>query len=208
MSTTSCAATLSDERLIERVRAGEKAVYGVLMNRHSRRLHSVANRILQCQAEAEDAVQEAHLQVLARLDQFAGRSSFLTWLTRIVINEALMRLRARRPSVALDHPSPDGGASMVLISHSLDPEQEALRKELGRVLRSALKALPEKYRVVFCMREIDGIDLQTIAAKLNLSHECVKTRLYRARFLLRRRLRRRLKPARLPAGALRIHPAV
>ncbi|MGE5567875.1 MAG: sigma-70 family RNA polymerase sigma factor [Rhodospirillales bacterium] len=196
MSTALCAATISDECLIERVRAGEKAVYSILMSRHNRRLHSVANRILQCHAEAEDAVQQAHLQVLARLDQFAGRSSFITWLTRIVMNEALMRLRARRPSVALDHPPLDGAASIVLVSHSPDPEQETLRKELGRVLRAALKALPEKYRVVFCMREIDEIDLHTIAAKLDLSHECVKTRLYRARFLLRRRLRRRLKASR------------
>ncbi len=184
--------TVSDEHLIERVRRGETAIYGILMNRHSRRLHSVANRILQSPTEAEDAVQEAHLHVLARLDQFAGRSSFLTWLTRIVMNEALMRRRARRPSVGLDGPSATGGANIVLISNSRDPEQEALQEEQSRVLRSALKALPEKYRVVFCMREVDEIDVHTVAARLGLSHECVKTRLHRAKFLLRRRLRGRV----------------
>jgi RNA polymerase sigma-70 factor (ECF subfamily) len=162
------------------------------MRRHSRRLHSVAARILESEADAEDAVQEAHLHVLARLDQFAGRSSFLTWLTRIVMNEALMRRRARRPSVPIDIPPADGGANVILISGARDPEQEALQEELGRVLQSALGALPEKYRSVFRMREVDEVDVETVAVRLGISHECVKTRLHRAKVLLRRRLRSRI----------------
>lgn len=184
--------TASDEHLVERVRAGETGLYGVLMVRHNRRLHSVAARILQSEADAEDAVQEAHLHVLARLDQFAGRSSFLTWLTRIVMNEALMRRRARKPSVTLDVPPANGGANVVLISGARDPEQEALQEETRRLLRSALRALPEKYRVVFSMREVDEVDVDTVALRLGISHECVKTRLHRAKTLLRRRLRSRI----------------
>ncbi len=184
--------TASDEHLVERVRAGETGLYGVLMVRHNRRLHSVASRILQSEADAEDAVQEAHLHVLARLDQFAGRSSFLTWLTRIVMNEALMRRRARKPSVTLDAPPADGGASVVLISGARNPEQEALRGEMRGLLQSSLRALPEKYRVVFRMREVDEVDSETVALRLGISHECVKTRLHRAKTLLRRRLRSRM----------------
>jgi RNA polymerase sigma-70 factor (ECF subfamily) len=181
----------SDEHLVERLRAGEVAAYSILMSRHSRRLHSVAKRILQSQTEAEDAVQEAHLHVLARIDQFAGRSSFLTWLTRIVMNEALMRRRGQRPSVTLDAPGANG-AGVVLISAARDPEEEALQAELRRLLQSAVKALPEKYRAVFRMREVEEVDLATVAVRLGLSHECVKTRLHRAKFLLRRRLRGRV----------------
>lgn len=193
MSASICGtATASDEHLVERLRSGELAAYSILMGRHSRRLHSVAKRILRSQSEAEDAVQQAHLRVLERIDQFAGRSSFLTWLTRIVMNEALMRRRGQRPSVALDSPAPSGAAGVILISSARDPEQEALQQELRRILHSAMGALPEKYRVVFRMREIDEVDAQTVAVRLGISHECVKTRLHRAKVLLRRRLRGRV----------------
>jgi RNA polymerase sigma-70 factor (ECF subfamily) len=192
MIAPACTPTTTDEHLVERVRAGEVALYGVLMRRHSRRLHSVAARILESETDAEDAVQEAHLHVLARLDQFAGRSSFLTWLTRIVMNEALMRRRARRPSVNIDVPAANGGPNVVLISGARDPEQEVLQEEMRRILHSALGALPEKYRSVFRMREVDEVDADTVAHKLGISHECVKTRLHRAKVLLRTRLRSRM----------------
>jgi RNA polymerase sigma-70 factor (ECF subfamily) len=161
----------------------------------------VAARILQSEADAEDAVQEAHLHVLARLDQFAGRSSFLTWLTRIVMNEALMRRRARKPSVALDVPPANGGTNVVLISTARNPEQQALEEEMRQVLHSALSALPEKYRTVFRMREVDEVDVDTVAVRLGISHECVKTRLHRAKVLLRRRLRSRIGSLNLRTAA-------
>ncbi len=187
-----------DESLLDRVRDGEVAVYGILMNRHQRRLHSVALRILDNPADAEEAVQNAHLRVLTRIDQFGGRSSFLTYLNRIVINEALSRRRsqARCPVVSMDC-IPDAAGR--LRSHDVNPEQQAIDHELSDSLRSAMNALPEVYRVAFRMKEIDELSVAEIAARLGVTPECAKTRIHRARVLLRRHMRSRCRPEKLCA---------
>jgi RNA polymerase sigma-70 factor (ECF subfamily) len=186
----SCLSAVSDEHLVERVRAGEPTFYGELMNRHNRRLHSLARRILRNDADAEDAVQEAHIRVLSRLEQYAGRSSFLTWMSRIVINEALSRLRAQLRSPGDNAPVRSDSGEIVLVSHARSPEQEAMNQELCRVLQAALAALPEKYRAVFELREMHGINVSEAAARLGVTATCVKVRLHRAKLLLRGRIRR------------------
>jgi RNA polymerase sigma-70 factor (ECF subfamily) len=180
-------AQISDECLLERMRAGEPALYEVLIGRHRRRLQSVARRILANDAEAEEAVQDAHLRVLTRLDQFQGRSSFLAYLTRVVVNEALGRIRARPRVPVLDVSCTSAANSDVLfVSPIPDPEEQAIGRELRALLRSAVEELPEMYRAAFRMREIEEMSVAEAAACLGISCGCVKTRLHRAKALLRR----------------------
>lgn len=160
-----CEQLVSDEEVLGRVRAGELAQYEILVRRHQRRLYGLARRILRDDGEAEDAVQEVHLRVLTHLDQFAGRSSFLTWLTRIALNESLSRLRnqVRRP--LLDIPAgAQSNDAFTLPSSGDDPEQQVISTELRRTLQRALDALPENYRAVFTMREISEMSTAEAAS--------------------------------------------
>ncbi len=175
---------MSDERVLERIRAGELGLYGVLVRRHHRHLQSVARRILKDAAEAEEAVQEAHMRVFTRLDQFGGRSSFLAYLTRIVANEALARIRARVRRPVLDVASTPGVNCDVFVSRAADPERLAINGELAVALRTAIEALPDIYRIVFRLREIDEMSVAQAARRLGLTDACVKTRLHRAKAIL------------------------
>lgn len=189
-------AVVSDEEIVRRVRAGETKLYGILMQRHRRKLHSVVRGILQHDAETEDVLQEAHVHALIHLDQFAGRSSFFTWLTRIAIYEALTLLRRRRRFHPLDEVAAHGSARrMGLVADIRNPEQQVLDAELRGTLQSALRMLPEDYRVVFTVREVDELSTAATAARLGITEGCVKTRLHRAKALLRRRVRGRFGPA-------------
>lgn len=188
---------IPDEEIVARVRAGEIGQYEILVRRHDRRLHKLARGILRNEGEAEDAVQDVHLQVLTHLDQFAGRSSFLTWLTRIAINASLSRLRSQlrqRLWDISDEAQDDLG--LILPFPGIDPEQQALETDLRRTLQRALDALPESYRVVFTMREVKELSTAECARRLGLTKECVKTRLHRAKSLLRGKLHRRVEAAR------------
>ncbi len=181
---------LTDEEILDRVRAGETALYEILMQRYHRRLYCIALRILRNDAEAEDAVQEAHLLALKRLDQFAGRSSFFTWMARITMNEAFMRIRGRTRLERLEAAASAPGAFGFMAAPARNPEQQALDGELDRVLETGVRGLPEPYRVVFRLREMDEHTTAEAAIVLGITEECVKTRLHRARELLRKRLRR------------------
>ena len=172
---------MSDDQVIERVLRGETALYGVLILRYHGRLRSTIYPILNNDAEVEDAIQEGHTRALAHLGQFAGRSSFLTWMTRITVREALGILRRRHPVLHFDE-LPDAPAC------GRNPEQQAIDAELRRTLAHALRVLPEPYRRVFIMREIDEVSTADAAGMLGISEECVRIRLHRARLLLRRRL--------------------
>jgi RNA polymerase sigma-70 factor (ECF subfamily) len=187
---------VSDEEVLGRVRAGELAQYEILVHRHHRRLYGLARKILRDHGEAEDAVQEVHVRVLTHLDQFAGRSSFQAWLTRIALNESLSRLRRRPPGPVLDISAvAQNREGVTLPSPGSDPEQQVIDRELRRTLQRALDALPENYRVVFTMREIQEMSTEESARLLGLSHQCVKTRLHRAKGLLRDKLHHRVKAA-------------
>jgi RNA polymerase sigma-70 factor (ECF subfamily) len=182
-----------DEELVARIRAGERAIFAVLIRRHNRRLFRAARAILGDDAEAEDVVQDAYVRAYTNLDQFAGRAAFATWLTRIAVHEALARARRRGRFDDLEEALP------VLPSPTRDPEQRASDAELARMLESAIDALPPVYRGVFMLREVEGLSTAETAASLDIPVETAKTRLHRARALLRGALEAYARPA-LPAA--------
>src|SRR5437667_8964119 len=117
----------TDEEVIERVKAGDTALYEIIMRRYNQRLYRVARAILRDDAEAEDVLQDAYVRAYQHLEQFAGRAPFSAWLTRIAVNEALGRLRLRKRNQQLDDKDPDGELSMNMVETSPDPEQSATR---------------------------------------------------------------------------------
>jgi RNA polymerase sigma-70 factor, ECF subfamily len=185
---------LNDEDLAARVVEGDVNLYEVLMRRYNQRLYRVVRGIVGDPAEAEDVVQQAYVNAYLHLDQFGKRASFSTWLTKIAVYEALGRLRRRQrfPTVALEldegHPMDD---SSTLAAPSPDPERQTLNAELRAVLESSIDALPDAYRSVFVMREIDGLSTADTAECLEVSEETIKTRLHRARGMLREELYQR-----------------
>jgi RNA polymerase sigma-70 factor, ECF subfamily len=179
---------LSDEEVVERVRAGETAWFEVLMRRYNRRLFRVSRSILGDDAEAEDVMQEAYVRAYMHLDQFDGRAKFATWLTRIAVHEALARLRRRRRVVAIDAFAEPSESLMIPASDKPSPEQEVLIRTLGVILESAINHLPVAYRSVFMLREVEEMSTAETAECLGISTETVKVRLHRARARLRKEI--------------------
>lgn len=188
--------TVTDDDLVSRVRAGEKGLYEMLMRRYNQRIFRVIRSVVTNDDEAEDVLQEAWVRAYEHLDQFAGRASFSTWVTRIAFHEALARTRNSRRWIPLENP---GGEIMAEAERrqttSETPEREAERDQLGRMLKAAVDALPETYRTVFVLREVEQLSTMETAECLELSEEAVKTRLHRSRALLRRDLNSRIGPA-------------
>jgi RNA polymerase sigma-70 factor (ECF subfamily) len=189
--------SLTDEEVVERVRAGDTALFEILMRRHNQRVYRVARAVVKDETEAEDVMQQAYINAFVHLNQFEQRSQFSTWLTRITVYEALARRRKQRPQEALPSAGADrdGDPMDTLIAPHADPERQAYAAELGRVLESAVDALPEMYRGVFMLREIEGLSTSETAAGLELGEEAVKTRLHRARAMVRRSITERLGAA-------------
>ena len=187
-----------DVRLVELARSGEAAAFRVIMRRHNRRLYRVARGVLGDDAEAEDVVQEAMVKGFQNLDGFRGESTLATWLTRITLNEALGRKRRRRPMVDLNDLDTfdEQSEARVLIfpgaSANSNPESETGRAEIRRLLEHAVDDLPEAFRIVFLMREVEQMSVEETASQLQLRPETVKTRLHRARRLLREALTAKL----------------
>jgi RNA polymerase sigma-70 factor, ECF subfamily len=184
----------SDEEIVERVRSGEAELFEVLMRRYNQRLYRVARTVLRDDGEAEDVVQEAWVRAFTHLDQFAGRAKFATWLTRIALYEAWGRARRRRRFESIDA-VPSEREPMREPSGGRDPERETFDHEIGNVLEAAIDALPPTYRAVFVLREMEALSTAESAACLDLKEETVKTRLHRARALLRRDLLARAEAA-------------
>lgn len=180
---------LSDDEVVRRVLAGDGPLFEVLMRRYNQRLYRVARAILRDDAEAEDVMQQAYVEAYSHLGQFAGRAMFSTWLTKIAVYEALARVRRRRRDASgtpvLD--SEEDAMSRVK-STAPDPEQQALQGEHRLLLESAIEALPTAYRSVFMLREVEGMSTAEVAECLGLREDAVKTRLHRARALLREEL--------------------
>lgn len=177
---------ISDAEVVRRVKAGETGLFEVVMRRYNQRLYRVARAILRDDGEAEDVTQQAYVNAYRHLEQFAGRASFATWLTRIAVHEALARARRR------GHLDPQGagddqyGDSMDgLKSPGPDPERQAFTGEVRALLEAAIDALPGHYRSVFVMRDIEGMSTAESAECLDITEETAKTRLHRARMLLR-----------------------
>jgi RNA polymerase sigma-70 factor (ECF subfamily) len=182
-------AALDDMALVELARGHDEAAVRTLVRRHNRRLFRVARGVLRDDAEAEDVVQATYVRAFTRLDGFRGEATLVTWLTRIALNEALGRLRQRRPRAdlaAVDAALADGGLIVFPMSPAPPgPESEAGRAQIRQILEQAVDALPEPFRLVFVLREIEGLNTEEAAALLSIRPETVKTRLHRARALLR-----------------------
>jgi RNA polymerase sigma-70 factor (ECF subfamily) len=183
---------LDDAALIERARQPDGAAFWLIMKRHNRRLHRVARAVLEDEAEAEDVVQETYFHAFTHLSEFRGEARLSTWLTRIALNEALGRRRRRRPTVDIEAidimPAPLG-------PRKPDPEEAAAVAEIRRLLEQAVNNLPDPFRVVFVMRDVEEMSTEETALLLGLQPQTVRTRLYRARRLLRRALQDRLAAA-------------
>ena len=180
--------TMTDEEVVRRVQAGEAALFEVIMRRYNQRLYRVSRSILGNDGEAEDVTQDAYVRAYTHLDQFDGRARFATWLTKIAVYEALARLRRRQRLVAIDATSELTGESMYLESKAPSPEQEVLTHTMKIILEAAVDRLPETYRSVFMLREVEGMSTAETAECLSLSEEAVKVRLHRARALMRKHI--------------------
>jgi RNA polymerase sigma-70 factor (ECF subfamily) len=181
--------TLPDEEVVARVLLGETSLYGGLVQRHNPRLYKILWRILYSHEAVEDVMQEAHARVLTRLHQFEGRSSFITWLSRVMINEAYAYLRRRRMFQPLDGDTQNETTRPVQFAcGGRNPEQNLIQQELRQTLEAAVESLPEPYRVVFAVREIGEASTAEAAASLGITEQCVKSRMLRARRMLQKKI--------------------
>jgi RNA polymerase sigma-70 factor (ECF subfamily) len=198
---------LPDPEIVKRVRAGETALFEILMRRHNQRVYRVARAVVKDEAEVEDIMQQAYINAFTHLHQFEDRSQFSTWLTRITLNEAFGRRRKLRLSASVadqrDLNDGDGDLMDTLTSPEADPERQAYAQELNRVLEAAVDTLPENYRTVFILRDIEGLSTSETGEGLGLGDEAVKTRLHRARVMIRRTVTARLGAT--AAGAFQFH---
>ena len=188
----------TDSELVALVRGGDGSAFREIMRRYNQRLYRVARGIVRDEAEAEDVLQEAYMRAFAALGDFRGDSELPTWLTRIVMNEALGRMRRRRPTEALealDRAIEHGDTRVIMfpgVHASPSPEVAAAHAEVRRLLEAAIDELPESFRLVFMMRDVEEMSIEETATSLNIRPETVKTRLYRAHRLLRKNLDARL----------------
>jgi len=185
---------LSDNQLVRRVLAGEAALFEILVHRHSQRVYRAARAILRDDEEAADVVQETWVRAYRKLGQFAGRAKFSTWLTRIGVYEARARRRKSRARTVKPretaHPKEPGNEP----DTALDPERGVLVREVRDLLEAAIEDLPDHYRTVFMMRIVEEASTAETAEILSLSQDVVKTRLRRARALLREKLHAAVGP--------------
>jgi RNA polymerase sigma-70 factor (ECF subfamily) len=178
----------TDEQVVGAVLAGNRELFEVLIRRYNQRLYRVVRGVLRGdEGEIEDVMQQAYVNAYLHLDQFAGRAMFSTWLTKIALYEALSRARRLGRTVSLDEPVEPGREGMVehMRSDTPDPERQALTGELRGTLEGAIEQLPPAYRTVFILREIEGLSTSEAADVLSVREEVIKTRLHRARGMLR-----------------------
>ncbi|HEY2179736.1 MAG TPA: RNA polymerase sigma factor [Caulobacteraceae bacterium] len=186
-------AALGDAGLAALAARGDGAAARLVISRNNQRLYRVAWSILKSDSEAEDALQEGWLKAFAAMDRFAGQSSLATWLTRIVINEALGRRRSadrRRRKLEEEGVSLMEDHRQALGSQGLPPDLAAARRELAGLLEGAIARLPDPLRIVLILRDVDEFSVREAAEALDIPEATVKTRLFRAR----RRLRAELDP--------------
>ena len=181
--------TLSDMEVVQRIRGGDRGLFEILMRRHNQRIYRAARAILRDETEVEDVMQQAYVNAFTHLDQFEERSRFSTWLTRIAVNEALARRQKLRSTASGDMDE------QTVTSSQPTPEHLAYAGELQRVLEGAVDGLPEAYRAVFMLRDVEGLSTIETSEALDLGEEAVKTRLHRARAMVRRAVASRLGAA-------------
>lgn len=183
-------AALDDNALVALVRGGQREAFRHIMQRCNQRLFRIARSVIGEDSEAEDVLQESYMRAYSKLDMFRGDSTLLTWLTSIVLNEARGRLRKRHTMVDLEQvdAAPDDTHQILRFPSrfgSEDPAVSAARAQVRHLLEDAIDTLPDAFRTVYMMREVEECTVEETAVALEIKPETVKTRLYRARRLLR-----------------------
>jgi RNA polymerase sigma-70 factor (ECF subfamily) len=199
---------LTDTEIVRRVRAGESALFEILMRRHNQRVYRVVRAVVKEEADVEDVMQQAYINAFTHLHQFEDRSQFSTWLIRIALHEAFGRRRKLQRSESLTRIGSDvdgnrGEFMDTLTSPQADPERQAYAQELHRMLEAAVDTLPETYRTVFMLRDIEGLSTSETGEGLGLGDEAVKTRLHRARAMIRRAVTAQI--GEVATGAFQFH---
>lgn len=183
---------ISDLEIIEKILNGEKEIFELIMRRYNQRMYRIARAIVKDDDIAEDVVQEAYIKAYIHLKDFKGNSTFSTWLTRILINESAAKNNYQAKIIHMDPvPSEQNDTEFFLTENSMtmkNPEQNAINNELRNHLERMIDALPEKYRTVYIMREIENMNTVETANCLNLTESNVKVRLNRAKEMLRENL--------------------
>jgi RNA polymerase sigma-70 factor (ECF subfamily) len=183
-----------DILLVNSARGGDVEAFEKLVRQYDRQIFRIAQHITQNREDAEDVVQDAFLKAYEKLNQFQGNSKFYTWLVRIAVNESLMRLRKRRTgrmvSIDEDVETEEGSMPRDLADWGPDPEEQYGQSEMADILRKTIQGLPPGFRVVFVLRDVEGLSTEETAETLGLSIPAVKSRLLRARLQLRERLSR------------------
>lgn len=184
---------IGDMELVEKFRGGDKAAFAELMGRYTEKAHNLAIRISRNQEDAEEILQDVFLTVFRKIDLFEGKSAFSSWLYRITVNTAFMKLRKRKQhsAVSLDEVgSAADEANLGSRSDIGDLGYLSSRHELRAALEGAIEKLPEEYKVIFILRDVDGLSNHEVGEILQLSVPAVKSRLHRSRLMLRRKLRK------------------
>jgi RNA polymerase sigma-70 factor (ECF subfamily) len=180
--------------IVERARTGDAAAFTDLVNRYERKIYRLAKNITQNDDDAEDVLQETFLKAYSHLNNFEGHSKFYTWLVRIAVNEALMKLRKRKTdkTVPLDEPQDTGEDTVVreIAVWDDNPEKRFGREEIRGILDNAIQSLKPAFRTVFVLRDIEELSTEETAETLGISVPAVKSRLLRARLQLREKLTR------------------
>lgn len=177
---------------LEALQAGDRAEFSRLVDAYSTPIYRLGLKMLGNPQDAEDILQNTFLNALTHISGFEGRSSLSTWLYRIAANEALMLIRRRKPNINLEDMQLDGADEVPLpetfVDWSVLPEKELLSGEGRRAIEAAVKKLPENFRMVFILRDVEGFSIRETAEILNLTEVNVKARLLRARMALREQL--------------------
>ena len=195
--TVSSQTGLDETTLVAQAREGNTRAFGELVRRYEGKIFRLAQHITQNREDAEDVLQETFMKAYEHLDQFKGDSKFYTWIVRIAVNQALMKLRRRKTdkSVSLDETIDTGEDTITreIAAWDENPEQRFSRDELGEILDTAVDSLEPPYRSVFVLRDVEELSTEETAEALNLSVPAVKSRLLRARLQLREKLTRYFK---------------
>ena len=190
----------TDIALVARARKQDEPAIRELIRRHNQRLFRAARAIMRNDAEAEDVVQATYVSAFTHLGGFRAEAGFSTWLTRIAVNEAIGRLRRRRPTTDLDRIDLESATSAQIIQFpslqpQTNPETEMSRQEIREFLESAVDRLPQAFRAVFVLRDVEGLSIEETASFLSIKPETVRSRLHRARKLMRTAIEQQLSGA-------------
>jgi RNA polymerase sigma-70 factor, ECF subfamily len=190
---TSMTTKQSDLELVNGFRSGNNACFVEIVDRYSQKAHNLALRITRNQEDAEEILQDVFVTVFNKIDKFEGKSAFSSWLYRITVNTAFMKLRKRKqsPAVSLEEISQGVQENWVgTRSDNADTNYISSRHELREALERAINRLPDEYKVIFVLRDVDGLSNQEVGDILNLSVPAVKSRLHRSRLMLRKKLQK------------------